>query len=180
MLTCGQLRRWGWGGWINPLVYRSQHAVLFIGSLWGNSNRLCSGSLRISIVRPEEIGYLSFPFFILSMFLVSPLRFFLLRCSRKAVEIYGLKIWRSWSALFWPQSSLRCVPVKNISTWKISQFKKQTVQTVCLSSVLFIFVCRESQMAFLFVQVAVFSYTVHWCLTLGISSCVCGNINRFF
>lgn len=66
MVTYGQLQWRGRGAGINPLVYHSQHVALFIGSLWGNSNRLHSGSdsvWLVSIVRPTKIGTLLFPSF---------------------------------------------------------------------------------------------------------------------
>lgn len=62
MLTCGQLQWMEWGAWINPPVYHSQHAVLFIDSLWGNSNWLQSGSdSRFLLLDLKRLSTFLFP-----------------------------------------------------------------------------------------------------------------------
>jgi len=60
LLTHRRPQWWRWGGWINPLVYHSQHVVLFIGSLWGNSNRLRSSS-GFLLLDPKRLGTFLFP-----------------------------------------------------------------------------------------------------------------------
>lgn len=115
MLTCGQLQRWGWGGWINPPVYHSQHVVLFTGSLWGNSNWLRSSSdSGFLLLDPKRLGtflfppsfsWLHFPSLSYSVFFSAHERLFKYKAQK--YEVAG-------EQLFWPENSLKCVLVKMI------------------------------------------------------------------
>lgn len=80
MLTCGWLQWRGWGGWMNPPVYHSQHVSLFYRQSVGEFKLTPLGLwLWVSIVRPEEIWYLSFfSFMLLTTFSISVLHYSLL------------------------------------------------------------------------------------------------------
>lgn len=145
MLTCGQLQWWGWGGWINPPVYHSQHAALFMGSLWRNSNWLRSGSdSGLLLLDPQRLAtYLSFASLILLMHIFILLHSYspLLTAHQMLLKYTAKRYGVARVPVFWQETGINSIPLniaylrdKNI--WEIlmilSSRIRHALEMLCL------------------------------------------------